>query len=63
VDVAVYNISANEGAMLYTAPSPFDDPTEPIDAQALRAWWASHRNEAQAVEPRKPASAVFGQRR
>lgn len=39
---------------MYTAPSPFDDPTTPIDAQALRAWWTRQRNETQVIEPREP---------
>lgn len=24
----------------FTAPSPYDAPTAPIDAQTLRRWWA-----------------------
>lgn len=39
---------------MYTAPSPFDEPTTPIDVQTLRAWWARQRRETQAVERRKP---------
>ncbi|HTY31905.1 hypothetical protein [Mycobacterium sp.] len=53
----VYN-PQNEGAM-YTAPSPFDDPTTPIDAQALRAWWARQRRETQAMQRRKPQRVAF----
>jgi hypothetical protein len=57
VNESVYN-SQNEGAM-YTAPSPFDDPTTPLDAQALRAWWAHQRRDAQAIQRRKPERVAF----
>ena len=61
VNVSVYN-TANEGTM-YTAPSPFDEPTKPIDAQALRAWWARQRNEKQVIERRKPERVALIRRR
>ena len=35
---------------MYSAPSPFDEPTKPIDVQTLRAWWVHQRNETQATE-------------
>jgi hypothetical protein len=54
--------AANEGTM-YTAPSPFDEPTKPIDAQALRAWWARQRNEKQVIERRKPERVALIRRR
>jgi hypothetical protein len=56
VNVSVYN-PQNEGAM-YTAPSPFDDPTTPIDAQTLRAWWERQRNPTQPIERREPKPPV-----
>jgi hypothetical protein len=57
VNESVYN-PQNEGAM-YTAPSPFDDPTTPIDAQTLRAWWARQRPGTQVIERRKPERVAF----
>jgi hypothetical protein len=37
---------------MYSAPSPYDEPTKPIDVQYLRAWWVHQHNEPQATEPR-----------
>jgi hypothetical protein len=48
---------------MYSAPSPFDEPTTPIDAQALRAWWARQRHETQAVARRKPQRVAFTRQR
>ena len=48
---------------MYTAPSPFDDPTAPIDVQALRAWWARQRHEEHAVERRAPERVAFARQR
>ncbi|WP_156748484.1 hypothetical protein [Mycobacterium sp. E3198] len=61
MNVLVYN-PQNEGAM-YTAPSPFDDPTTPIDAHALRAWWARQRREARPLQQRKPERVAFMRQR
>jgi hypothetical protein len=61
VNVSVYNLQ-NEGAM-YTAPSPFDEPTAPIDVETLRAWWARQRRERQVVERRKPERIAFTRQR
>jgi len=58
VNMIVYNAAGNEGTM-YTAPSPFDEPTKPIDAQTLRAWWARQRKETQVVERRQPERVAF----
>jgi len=58
VNIPVYNHAGNEGTM-YTAPSPFDEPTEPIDVQTLRAWWARQRYETRAIERRKPERVAF----
>jgi hypothetical protein len=44
---------------MYTAPSPFDEPTKPIDVQALRAWWARQHNETQSIVRRKPERVAF----
>jgi hypothetical protein len=44
---------------MYSAPSPFDEPTTPIDVQTLRAWWARKRHEAQVIERRKPERVAF----
>jgi hypothetical protein len=45
---------------MYTAPSPFDEPTTPIDVQALRAWWARRqRHEAAVIQQRKPQRVPF----
>jgi hypothetical protein len=33
----------------YTAPSPYDEPTGPIDVRALRAWWA-HRGDIPSAQ-------------
>jgi hypothetical protein len=44
---------------MYTAPSPFDEPTKPIDARTLRAWWARQRNETQVIERRTPERVAF----
>jgi hypothetical protein len=49
VNDIVYNQAGNDGAM-YSAPSPFDEPTKPIDIQTLRAWWAHQRNETEVIE-------------
>ncbi|WP_158090362.1 hypothetical protein [Mycobacterium sp. IEC1808] len=57
MNVSVYNMQ-NEGAM-YTAPSPFDDPTAPIDVQTLRAWWERQRQESQVVKRRRPERVTF----
>jgi hypothetical protein len=35
---------------MYSAPSPFDEPTKPIDVQTLRAWWVHQRNETEVIE-------------
>jgi hypothetical protein len=43
----------------YTAPSPYDEPTGPIDVQALRAWWARGGNNS----PAQRQAAYYGQRR
>lgn len=48
---------------MYTAPSPFDEPTTPIDVQTLRAWWARQRPKTQAVERPKPERGAFIRRR
>ena len=53
VNGSVYNYEGNEGTM-YSAPSPYDEPTKPIDVQTLRARWVHQRNETQVIEPRKP---------
>ena len=42
----------------YTAPSPYDEPTGPIDVQALRAWWARGGNN----RPAQRQAAYYGQR-
>jgi hypothetical protein len=47
---------------MYTAPSPFDEPTKPIDVQTLRAWWARQR-ETQAIERRKRERVAFTRQR
>ena len=39
---------------MYSAPSPYDEPTKPIDVQTLRAWWVHQRNETQVIELWKP---------
>jgi hypothetical protein len=44
---------------MYSAPSPFDEPTTPIDVQALRAWWARQRREAHVIERRDPRRVAF----
>jgi hypothetical protein len=44
---------------MYTAPSPFDEPTAPIDAETLRTRWTRHRREAQVTEQNKPRRAGF----
>lgn len=49
VNGTVYNQAGNEGTM-YSAPSPFDEPTKPIDVQTLRAWWVHQRNETEVIE-------------
>jgi hypothetical protein len=54
VNVCVYNKAGSKGPM-YSAPSPYDEPTKPIDVQHLRAWWVHQRNEAQATDLYKPA--------
>jgi hypothetical protein len=43
----VYNQAGSKGIM-YSAPSPYDEPTKPIDVQTLRAWWVHERNETQS---------------
>ena len=43
----------------YTAPSPYDEPTQPIDVRALRAWWA-HRGD---IRPAQRQAAQYAQRR
>jgi hypothetical protein len=43
----------------YTAPSPYDEPTKPIDVQALRAWWM-HRGD---IPPAQWEAAHYAQRR
>jgi hypothetical protein len=48
VNVIVYNQAGNEGTM-YSAPSPFDEPTKPIDVQTLRAWWMHQRHETHST--------------
>lgn len=48
---------------MYSAPSPFDEPTTPIDAQALRAWWARQRHEKQVIKRRKPDRVAFTRQR
>ena len=48
----------NERTM-YTAPSPYDEPTKPIDVQALRAWWL-HRGD---IPPAQREAAYYAQRR
>jgi hypothetical protein len=60
-NVPVYNLQ-NEGAM-YTAPSPFDDPTAPIDVEALRAWWARQNRDKRVVERRRPERIAFTRQR
>jgi hypothetical protein len=45
----VYYQAGNRGTM-YGAPSPYDEPTKPIDVQTLRAWWVHQRNETQGNE-------------
>jgi hypothetical protein len=57
VNDSVYN-TQNEGVM-YTAPSPFDDPTAPIDVQTLRAWWARQRHDKHVAERRTPERFAF----
>jgi hypothetical protein len=49
VNDIVYNQAGNGGTM-YSAPSPFDEPTKPIDVQTLRAWWVHQRNETEVIE-------------
>jgi hypothetical protein len=39
---------------MYSAPSPFDEPTAPIDTQTLRLWWARQHRETHVIEQRKP---------
>ena len=43
----------------YTAPSPYDEPTKPIDVRALRAWWARRAE----IPPAPRQAARFAQRR
>ena len=55
VNGTVYNQAGNERTM-YSAPSPYDyEPTRPIDAQALRAWWAQRADipNAEREAPRR----------
>jgi hypothetical protein len=37
---------------MYSAPSPFDEPTKPIDVQTLRAWWMRQRHETHSTTSR-----------
>jgi hypothetical protein len=40
---------------MYSAPSPYDEPTKPIDVRTLRAWWVHHqRKETQAIGQWRP---------
>jgi hypothetical protein len=48
VNVTVYNQAGNEGTM-YSAPSPFDEPTKPIDVKTLRAWSMHPRHETHST--------------
>ena len=48
---------------MYSAPSPFDEPTAPIDAQALRAWWARQQRGTRVIERRKPERVAFTRQR
>jgi hypothetical protein len=45
--------------IMYTAPSPYDEPTGPIDVETLRAWWA-HSGD---ISPAQRRVAYHGQRR
>lgn len=48
---------------MYSAPSPFDEPTAPIDTQALRAWWAHQRHDTQPFARHKPERIAFTRQR
>jgi hypothetical protein len=49
VNVIVYNQAGNDGTRT-AQPSPFDEPTKPIDVQTLQAWWVHHRNGTEVIE-------------
>jgi hypothetical protein len=36
--------------MIFTAPSPYDQPTGQIDVRKLQAWWAHQQNHTQAID-------------
>lgn len=36
--------------MMFTAQSPYDQPTDRIDVRRLQAWWAHQQNHVQVID-------------
>ena len=62
MNVTVYNQVGNEG-IVYTAPSPFDEPTKPIDVQTLRPWWMHQRHETHSTTSDAAVTSALAQSR
>jgi hypothetical protein len=61
VNGSVYNQAGNECTM-YSAPSPYDEPTKPIDVQTLRAWWVHQRKASPPRSADRIPPVVFDKR-